>query len=44
MGHIIVLSQYDWPTYSSHFDLVADKIVTKGQFTYSSFFDYVISK
>ncbi|RDD39659.1 Integrator complex subunit 10 [Trichoplax sp. H2] len=43
MGHIIVLSQYDWPNYSSYFDFVTEKILESGQFTYPSFFDYVIN-
>ncbi len=43
LGHMIVLAQYDWPTYSSVFHQAINAIKQTGTFRYNLFFNYVIS-
>lgn len=43
LGHLLVLSQYNWPRYESILAEVVDKIKRQGSFTYNLFFNYVVS-
>lgn len=42
LGHMIVLSQYDWPKYEAMFCEIVQTIKKRGQFVYNLFFSYVI--
>ena len=43
LGHIVVLSQYEWPKYESAFCDIIRAVRKRGQFTYNMFFSYIIS-
>ncbi|ELU13278.1 hypothetical protein CAPTEDRAFT_165793 [Capitella teleta] len=43
MGHLLVLIQYQWPRYEETFRDIVTKITHQGSFSYSTFFNYIIS-
>ncbi|XP_064651170.1 integrator complex subunit 10-like [Lineus longissimus] len=43
LGHMIVLLQYHWPKHEHLFTQAVEKIRQQGAFTYSAFFNYIIT-